>query len=79
MAMRKRGASFRLVVDPVRCDGYGHCHELAPELVTLDEWGYPIITANASPGNDRELMRSAQLAVRGCPRMALVIERISPQ
>jgi len=79
MAIKKRGASFRLVVDPVRCDGYGHCHELAPELVTLDEWGYPIITANAFPGNDRELMRSAQLAVRGCPRMALVIERISAQ
>lgn len=41
MAIKKRGASFRLVVDPVRCDGYGHCHELAPELVTLDEWGLP--------------------------------------
>lgn len=79
MAIRKRGAGFRLVVDPVRCDGYGHCHELAPELVTLDEWGYPIISGNAFPGNDRELMRSAQLAVRGCPRMALSLERISTQ
>jgi ferredoxin len=79
MAVRKRSLGFRLVVDPVRCDGFGHCHELAPELVALDEWGYPIITSTVSPGNDRELLRSAQLAVRGCPRTALVIERLSAQ
>ena len=41
--MSRRNVSYLLQVDPVRCDGFGHCAELAPELVTLDEWGYPII------------------------------------
>jgi len=33
----------RLRVDPVACDAFGHCAELAPELIALDEWGYPVI------------------------------------
>ena len=35
--------AVRLRVDPIMCDGFGHCAELAPELVALDEWGYPIL------------------------------------
>ena len=30
---------MRLRVDPVACDGFGHCAELAPEFIALDEWG----------------------------------------
>ena len=32
-----------LRVDPIACDGHGNCHELLPELIGLDRWGYPII------------------------------------
>jgi len=41
--VRKRSGSFVLKVNPILCDGFGHCHELAPELVDVDEWGYPIV------------------------------------
>ena len=60
------------------CDGYGHCAELAPELVTLDEWGYPIITDQSFATTNHDLVRSGNLAVRGCPRQALWLERIAP-
>jgi ferredoxin len=69
--MRRRSVSYLLQVDPVRCDGFGHCAELAPELVTLDEWGYPIIQATPIQRSNREVLNSARLAVRGCPRAAL--------
>ncbi len=36
----------RLRVNPVACTGHGVCAELLPELVTLDEWGYPVIAEN---------------------------------
>ena len=72
----RRTVTFRIVVDPIRCDGFGHCAELAPELVTLDEWGYPILQVEAFPQSDCELHRSAQLAVRGCPRQALTLQKI---
>jgi NADH:ubiquinone oxidoreductase subunit F (NADH-binding) len=41
-------AYSRLRVDPIACDGRGLCAEILPELITLDDWGYPIIS-------DREL------------------------
>ena len=33
----------QLRVDPTACTGHGLCAELLPELITLDEWGYPIL------------------------------------
>ena len=32
------------------CDGVGVCAHLAPDLVELDRWGYPMIPAPA-PAN----------------------------
>ncbi len=73
--MKRRAEELHLRVDPIMCDGYGHCAELAPELVTLDEWGYPILGDRPFSGADREVARSAHLAIRGCPRQALWLER----
>jgi len=70
-----RREHFVLKVNPILCDGFGHCHELAPELVGMDEWGYPILRIESTPMNERETYESARLAVRGCPRQALRIER----
>ncbi len=61
------------------CDGYGHCRELAPELVTLDEWGYPILSEQTFVATRKDLIHSAQLAVRGCPRQALWLEQFGPR
>ncbi len=57
----------RLRVDPIACDGRGICAELLPELITLDDWGFPII-ADEVPGALRE---EATEAVRLCPKLAL--------
>jgi ferredoxin len=61
-----------LRVNPIRCDAYGHCAELLPELIALDEWGYPIIDDAPIPGG---LQREARRAVSLCPRLALLLER----
>jgi ferredoxin len=59
-----------LRVDFIACDGAGLCAELLPELISRDEWGYPIITHVTVP--DR-LRRHARQAVRLCPKLALRI------
>lgn len=59
---------MRLVVDPVKCDGRGLCAEVVPELVGLDDWGFPM--ASKEP-LEREREREAGEAVRLCPRLAL--------
>ncbi len=63
--------SDHLRVNPILCDAHGHCAELLPELIQLDEWGYPIVSDEAIP---RGLEREARQAVSMCPRLALLIE-----
>ena len=77
MGVRRRAESFVLRVNPILCDSFGHCAELAPDLVHLDEWGYPIIRTEPTALSDLATYESARYAVRGCPRQALRIERIS--
>lgn len=64
--------TMKLRLDPILCDGYGQCAELLPEVVTLDEWGYPIL-AQTPIGKDLE--PAARRAVAMCPRLALALER----
>jgi len=61
----------RLRVDPIACDAFGYCAELLPELIRLDEWGYPVIAEGAVPPG---LLELAEEAVRECPRRALFLE-----
>ena len=61
----------RLRVDPVACDGIGICAHLAPDVVTVDSWGYPILPRR--PLSDRERQQAAR-AVAGCPRRAMFLE-----
>lgn len=78
MGVIRRSGQFTLKVNPILCDGFGHCAELAPEIVHLDEWGYPIIDAEPIPMADVGALQSAHYAERGCPRQAIFIERIAP-
>jgi ferredoxin len=68
---------FILQVNPILCDGFGHCAELAPELVHLDEWGYPIISHDPVPLADIGSYESARYAERGCPRQALHVAKVN--
>ncbi len=59
---------LRLAVDRIACDGYGVCAELLPELIDLDDWGYPILAAQPVP---EYLADHARRAVARCPVLAL--------
>ena len=59
-----------LAVDPVACDAFGYCAELLPELVSLDEWGYPVVGDDPVPA---ALVTRAAEAARRCPRRALLL------
>ena len=63
--------SARLRVNPIACEAHGLCAELLPELIRLDDWGYPIIDEPEVP---EQLMRLAWRAVDACPTLALLIE-----
>jgi ferredoxin len=62
----------RLRVNPILCSGHGLCAELLPEQITLDEWGYPILSAQRVPQGLRKLARRA---VTDCPALALTLVR----
>ncbi len=55
-------------IDRIRCDGYGSCAELLPEMIELDDWGYPILRPGAIPDS---LLPLARMAVDTCPVLAL--------
>lgn len=61
----------RLRVNPIMCEAHGMCAELLPELIRLDDWGYPIIDEAQVPP---ELMDLARRAVDACPTLALLLE-----
>ena len=76
MAMTRAQAEAQahvLAVDFAACDGHGLCVELLPELVGLDEWGYPVLRRPTVPP---DLLPHARRAVAACPVMALRLNRV---
>lgn len=63
----------RLRVDPIACTGHGICAELLPELIRLDDWGYPIL--DESPV-DPPVRADARRAIAACPALALRLEAV---
>ena len=57
-----------LTVDRIRCDGSGLCAEVFPEMIQLDDWGYPILAGSPVPA---PLLQHARRAVAACPVLAL--------
>ena len=57
-----------LTVNPIACTGHGMCAELLPELISPDEWGYPLISGAPVP---LHLLKQAKRAVTDCPALAL--------
>jgi ferredoxin len=64
----------QLGIDRIACDGYGLCAELLPELIELDDWGYPIVRQAVVP---EALLGHARRAVEACPVLALRLARQS--
>lgn len=65
-------ANLKLAIDRIKCDGHGLCAELLPELIRLDDWGYPIIASTTIPAH---LVAHAERAVESCPVLALALRR----
>ncbi len=70
--LRTRAKGAHLRVNPIMCEAHGLCAELLPELIRLDDWGYPIIEHSEVPP---ELEGLARRAVDACPTLALLLER----
>jgi ferredoxin len=62
---------IRLEVDRIACDGFGMCAELLPEIIELDDWGYPIVHSLLP----KQLLPMARRAVDVCPVLALRIRQ----
>jgi ferredoxin len=68
------GVRLVMRIDPIRCTGEGICADLCPELVRLDDWGYPIIERRHVT---RQEMSHARRAVAACPALALSLVKES--
>ncbi len=67
MSDRAEQGQALLQVDWIRCDKQGLCMELLPELITPDDWGYPMVAGPVPP----HLRKLAERARTACPSMAL--------
>ena len=67
--------TLKVRIDRTACTGHGLSADLLPELIELDEWGYPIIVDAVPPG----LTAHARRAVSACPALALRLARAPRQ
>jgi ferredoxin len=58
-------------VDFIACDGRGLCATALPELISLDDWGFPVVSGQAVPP---WLLADARATVRLCPKLALWLD-----
>jgi NADH:ubiquinone oxidoreductase subunit F (NADH-binding)/ferredoxin len=66
----------QLTVDWTRCEGHGLCARVVPELVQMDEHGYPEFLDAPVPF---WLSRDAKQAVDMCPALALSLTRVKEE
>ncbi len=62
---------MKLSIDMTVCEGRGLCAEVLPELIRLDDWGFPMLAGEVPP----QLEEPALEALRLCPRLALRLRR----
>jgi ferredoxin len=60
----------RIKLDRTMCDGFGTCAVHAPELFSLDDWGYPSLVGTGEVGAGQE--DAARRALLDCPAHAIV-------
>ena len=65
--------TLHLRIDPIACKGHGLCAELFPELIELDDWGYPIVKNEGIV--PAELEPHATRAADYCPTIAVLLQR----
>lgn len=60
-------SDYQVQVDWPECKAHGLCAELLPEVISLDEWGYPIVNEPVRG----DVLAMARTAVKACPTLAL--------
>jgi ferredoxin len=64
--------TLKMEINPIACTAHQLCADLLPELIELDEWGYPIIPDKIPV----HLEGHARRAVSACPTLALRLSRV---
>ncbi|MEO9180908.1 MAG: ferredoxin [Acidimicrobiales bacterium] len=70
----RANVASQLVLDGTKCDGHGICTMRCPELISLDDWGYAVISDDVIV--ERVDIARARRAVRSCPEGALELREI---
>jgi len=64
---------MKLVLDQTACQGYGMCHDAAPDLLDLDDWGYAGLLGDGAVAGDQQ--GRAREAASVCPVAALKVQQ----
>lgn len=67
-------STFKVWVDPDKCQGHNRCYSLAPELFDVDELG--MASAKGDGIVPADLLDKAQKAVANCPEYAVTLEAV---
>lgn len=62
---------MRVVVDPIRCEGFGPCNDVLPDVLLLDDWGYAYAIGGGEVPAGQEGL--AVEATHACPMEAIQI------
>ncbi len=60
---------LKILVDGTKCDAHGICALRLPERISLDQWGYALVSDQKIVR--RVTLRRARRAVAACPNGAL--------
>ncbi len=63
---------MKAIVDATKCEGYGTCADLCPQVFVLDEWGYASVVGDGDVAAGEE--EAARAAERACPEKAIILE-----
>jgi ferredoxin len=61
---------LRIKLDRTVCDGFGTCAMRAPDVFSLDDWGYPSLVGDGSVAPDQE--HGVRRALLDCPAHAII-------
>ena len=68
--------TFRVHVDPDKCQGHNRCYSVSPDLFDLDELG---MSSEVGDGLvPAGLAAAARLAVENCPEQAISVTEVTP-
>ena len=68
--------TYRVHVDPEKCQGHNRCYSIAPELFDIDDLG--MSSEKGDGAVSPELIDKARRAVANCPEYAISLEEVEP-